>query len=427
MISYSDGKGNYMHKRTILALFSFFTFFLLSGCVQEPNEPKNTDTPPQEETSDASKSAGKTTDSSTQNSKDGTTEDSNNLSGLKVHYIDVGQADSTLLQYSQNGENTTILIDAGNWNTSELVNYLNAQHVSQIDIAIGTHPDADHIGQLDKVLNRFDVGEVWLSGNTSTSQTFQRLLAAIDSSGADYYEPRMGDEFEVGPLEIDVLYPKTISENDNKESISLKITYGDVRFIFTGDASKSDELNMLQSGFDLQADILQLGHHGSSTSTHPTFLREVKPSIAIYSAGVDNNYGHPHNEVVNLIQRSGIKLYGTDVHGTVIVSTDGENYEVLTKKDGTISPTSNKDTTNSDANNKQDAQEKSPQSTNSCIDVNSATFEQVQEIIHIGPARAEDLLNLRPFTSVDDLSRISGIGPARIDDIKSQGLACIGG
>lgn len=184
---------------------------------------------------------------------------------------------------------------------------------------------------------------------------------------------------------------------------------------------------MLNSGFDLQADFLQLGHHGSTTSTHASFLNEVNPEIAIYSAGLDNNYGHPHDEVVNLVQSSGIQLYGTDVHGTIVVTTDGENYKVLTNKDGLISPINNNDTINSDSSNNQNSNSKPPQSNNSCIDVNSATLEQIQEIIHIGTARAEELINLRPYDSIEGLSRISGIGPARIKDIKSQGLACTGG
>ena len=133
------------------------------------------------------------------------------------------------LNFSGDGEDFTILIDAGNWTTGdEVVNYLRTQNVTQIDIAIGTHPDADHIGQLDKVITTFIVGEVWLSGNTNPSQTFQKLLSAIESKKVDYYEPRMGDEFEVGPLKSDVIYPKTISEHDNEESISLKLTYGEV-------------------------------------------------------------------------------------------------------------------------------------------------------------------------------------------------------
>ncbi|WP_456278976.1 MBL fold metallo-hydrolase [Bacillus sp. AK128] len=424
-----------MYIRNLLTLFCIFTIFFISGCTQEPNNINNTgtdtDTVEQESTGDLNESEDKGGNSTPPEKQkenidteivDDPNEAPNNLSELKVHYMDVGQADSTLFQYSHEGEDYTILIDAGNWNRSDVVNYLIAQNISQIDIAIGTHPDADHIGQLDKVLNTMDVGEVWLSGNTNPSQTFQRVIRAIDASGADYYEPRMGDEFEIGPLKIDVLYPSTISEDDNDESISMMITYGEIRFIFTGDASTGDEINMLNSGFNMQADILQLGHHGSSTSTHPTFLSEVNPSVAIYSAGLDNSYGHPHNEVVELIQSSGIELYGTDVHGTIIVTTDGVDYNVLTKHHGTISPQSSNDTV---TKKESKSEPKSP--TNSCIDVNSASIEQVQEIIHIGPARAEDLVNLRPFHSIDDLTRISGIGPSRVKDINAQGLACIGG
>lgn len=418
-----------MNKRNFVALFTTLTLFLLAGCAQESAEPTNKkiESTEIEEANTISKSEEPKKAESPANKDEDQASASNEVSGslseLNVHFIDVGQADSTLLQYSHDGDDFTILIDAGNWNRNDVVNYLNAQNVSQIDIVIGTHPDADHIGQLDKVLNTFDVGEVWLSGNTSNSQTFQRLLAAIDSSGADYYEPRMGDEFEVGPLAIEILYPQTISENDNGESISLKLTYGDTRFLFTGDASKTDELNMLQSGIDIQADILQLGHHGSSTSTHTRFLSEVNPSTAIYSAGSENSYGHPHEEVVDLVQAAGVQLYGTDVHGTVIVSTNGKDYTLLTNKDGTISPSSSNEPTAS----KEATSSPPVMPTGNCIDVNSSTFEQVQEIVHIGPARAEDLINLRPYNSVDDLSKINGIGPARIEDIKSQGLACIGG
>lgn len=405
-----------MQKRYLFALYSFILIFLLSGCGQEHLESK--DIAQRKETIE---------EKSLPTEKDETqsTEESkvlpSDLSGLKAHFIDVGQGDSTLFQFSDGGEEFTILIDAGNWKGDEVINYLRSQKVSQIDIAVGTHPDADHIGQLDQVINTFNVGEVWLSGNTNPSQTFQRLLKAIDTKKVDYYEPRMGEQFEVGPLQIDVLYPKTISEQDNEESISLKLTYGNVRFILTGDATTDDELKMLQSGIDVKADILKLGHHGSSTSTHPSFLRAVQPAVAIYSAGLNNTYGHPHEEVVNLVQNSTIQLYGTDVHGTIIVETDGKEYKILTKKDGTITPSSSGSATNDEAK-----VEPVPIVGN-CIDINTASIEQLQEIMHIGPARAQELINLRPFSSVDDLGRIKGIGPARITEIKSQGLACVGG
>lgn len=405
-----------MQKRYLFALYSFILIFLISGCGQEPLESKDI-AQRKENIVEKSVPMEKDVPQSTEENKVVPSDSS----GLKAHFMDVGQGDSTLFQFSDGGEDFTILIDAGNWTGDEVIHYLRSQKVSQIDIAIGTHPDADHIGQLDQVINTFNVGEVWLSGNTNPSQTFQRLLKAIDAKKVDYYEPRMGEQFEVGPLQIDVLYPKTISEQDNEESISLKLTYGDVRFILTGDATTDDELKMLQSGIDVKADILKLGHHGSSTSTHPTFLREVQPDVAIYSAGLNNTYGHPHQEVVNLVQNSTIQLYGTDVHGTVIVETDGKDYKILTKKDGTITPSSSGSTP------KDEVKVEPAPIGGRCIDINTASIERLQEIMHIGPARAHDLINIRPFTSVDDLGRIKGIGPARIADIKSQGLACIGG
>ena len=114
--------------------------------------------------------------------------------GLKVHYIDVGQGDSTLLEF----EGFTMLIDAGNWNSTEAVDYLKQQEVQEIDIVVGTHPDADHIGQLAQIVGEFEVGEVWMSGNTSSSNTFLNALQAIEASGSEYVEPRSGDTFDVG-------------------------------------------------------------------------------------------------------------------------------------------------------------------------------------------------------------------------------------
>ncbi|MFC4023529.1 MBL fold metallo-hydrolase [Oceanobacillus longus] len=351
------------------------------------------------------------------------------LSDLMVHYIDVGQADATLFQYSDEAEDYTILFDTGDWRGSEVVNYLQSHNVSSIDLVVVSHPDADHIGQLDKVVNTFDVGEVWLSGNESSSQTFQRGMEAVINSGADFHEPRTGEEFEIGPLEIDVLYPSSISGKTNEESISLLFTYGSTKFLFTGDAGRSDELKMMNSGIDIQADILQLGHHGSNTSSDPAFIDAVNPSVAIYSAGSNNSYGHPSTEVVSLIQNTGIELYGTDVHGTIVVTTDGENYQIATNKDGTVSPENTDSTTpvESEAEEEPDADADSSSDApadSSCININNASVDEVQGIIHIGPARAQDLIDLRPYHSVDDLGRISGIGPARIADIKSEGLAC---
>lgn len=393
-------------KKLLVFLISIASALLIVGCTPQPHDEKTADETishqPINETENKIVSEHEISDH------------------LKVHYIDVGQGDSTLFQFSEDGEEYAILIDAGDFTGDEVIEYLQANGLSKVNIAIGTHPDADHIGQLDRIINTFKVDEVWLSGNTSSSDTFQRVLEAIDENDVGYEEPRMGDQFEVGSLNIEVLYPQQITGKVNEESISLKLTYGEVSFIFTGDAEKGNELEMVESGANLKADFLHLGHHGSSTSTSNEFLKAVNPKIAIYSAGAGNSYGHPNEEVVSLVQKSGIKLYGTDIHGTIIVTTDGKKYSIETNKQGTFhSPKTEENTT---------AQKDTDiRTTEGCVNINTATSGEVEQIIHIGPERAEDLIEQRPYQSVDDLSKIKGIGPARIEDIKEEGLACVGG
>ena len=327
-------------------------------------------------------------------------------STLKVHYIDVGQADATLLQVIDQDETINVLIDTGDWGSSDVVTYLQSQNIKDIDIIAVTHPHADHIGQLDKIIKEFTVTEVWMNGETANSQVFARSLEAIEQNGVDYYEPEVGEVFDIGPLEITVLHPNALSANTNNNSLAMRLQYGEVTFLFTGDAEQQAEKEMLSSGANLNAKILHLGHHGSKTSSTPDFLRAVNPEIAIYSAGVDNSYGHPDAEVIDRIQASDIPLYGTDTHSTIIVETNGKTYTIMTNKQGTLPP---------------------PTLGEACVNINTASAEEVQQITHIGPALATELIELRPFTSIDELVKINGIGSARVEDIKTQGLACIGG
>ncbi|WP_156645873.1 MBL fold metallo-hydrolase [Lentibacillus sp. JNUCC-1] len=357
-------------------------------------------------------------------------EKNTHLNELSVHYMNVGQADATLFQYENDQQSYTILYDTGDWRRNDTVQYLASQNISSIDLIVISHPDADHIGQLAEIVNTYDVGEVWMSGNTASSKTFQGALEAVLNSDADYEEPRSGDTFSIGPMDITVLYPNSISGKANEESLSLLMSYGDIDFIFTGDADQAAEKVMMQSGIDLDAEILQLGHHGSRTSSAPAFIKAVQPEVAIYSAGADSQYGHPHAEVIETIQNAGIDLYGTDVNGTIVVKTDGKTYDILTKKDGTISPKttgraeSDSQTAREAESSESSNQEQSVSSSADCVDINSASIERVQEIKHIGPARAEDLVKLRPFNSIDDLTKINGIGPSRIVDIKQEGKVC---
>lgn len=298
---------------------------------------------------------------------------------------------------------------------------------------IGTHPHADHIGQIDKVLQNLKVSEVWMSGDSHTTATFERVIDAILQSDASYHEPRTGESFTIGSSSLEVVNPNRLTGDLHEGSISVMITFGEVKFLFTGDAEHETEKAMLNRGHDLQAHIFQLGHHGSSTSNTRSFLEKVQPDVAIYSAGQNNRYGHPHTEVVDRVLDLGIKLYGTDVHGHILIQTDGQTYSIKTQKsetitganeqvkdEGTERVTSDTGSRSDDTNDKDVSR-----STDYCIDINSASKQQLMDIVHIGEARADELISLRPFDSIDQLSRIRGIGDARLNDIKSEGIACV--
>ena len=322
---------------------------------------------------------------------------------LYVHYIDVGQGEAALLQ----GPDFTILIDAGDLGKADVLDYLIELGIERIDLFVITHPHADHIGQAAQVMRGFAVREVWMSGYEHYTGTFEDLLDAVLESDADYFEPRTGYERRFGDLHLQVLNPTELSSYMHDTCIVLRAVYGDVAFLFTGDAEKSTEAAMVQQGLNLQAIVLQLGHHGSRTSSSLGFLLAVEPKIAVYSAGWQNEYGHPHPEVLTRLRALGIPVFGTDQFGSLVVRTDGRTYELEASKAGQF-----------------------PAGW-ACDDLNTASFEQLQMIIHIGPERAQQIMEaraVRPFDSVDELrTRVDGIGDRRLAEIKAQGLACVKG
>ncbi len=326
---------------------------------------------------------------------------------LTVYFFDVDQGDAILFQ----ADDFTMLIDAGRHDRNDVVPYLRSVGVEKIDLFVGTHPHSDHIGQCEQVMKSFPVREVWLSGDVHTTRTFERCIDAILASDAGYHEPRAGETFELGSARIEILHPSEVTGDFNNGSISMRVIYGDVVFMLTGDAEAEAEMAMLNRNLPLDAHILKLGHHGSRTSSTTAFLAAVDPEVAIYSAGVDNSYGHPHSEVVQRVAALGIALYGTDTHGTIRIVTDGKAYRVLTERDNPVGF-------------------EAPGIPNLCapgqININAASISELTQIMHIGPVIAERIAADRPFLSLDDLTRVSGLGASRVRDIQAQGLACIG-
>ncbi|MFC0470451.1 MBL fold metallo-hydrolase [Halalkalibacter kiskunsagensis] len=326
---------------------------------------------------------------------------------LEVHYIDVGQGDATLLK----GPDFTLLIDAGRHDAIDVTPYLQSQGITDLDLMILTHPHADHVGQADKVIEAFPIKEVWMSGDEHTSATFERVLDALLDSDAEYYEPRAGESFTIGSALVEVYNPESVTGDLHEGSISVRISYGDIKFLFTGDAEYQTERDMINRGHNLKAHIFQLGHHGSTTSNTQDFLDRVQPEVAIYSAREGNSYGHPHDEIIERIENMGIDLYGTDEHGHIIVTTDGKQYTVSTDIGAiTTEPKEEQETV---------------RSIDDCLDINTASKVELTEITHIGEERAKELIQFRPFLSLDELSQIHGIGQARVTEIKEQGLACV--
>jgi beta-lactamase superfamily II metal-dependent hydrolase len=337
---------------------------------------------------------------------------------LQVHFLDVGQGDASVLV----APDATVLIDTGRHDSDEVVPQLKALGVSRIDVVAVTHAHADHVGQLDEVLAAFDVDEVWMSGTPSTSATFEEGLTAIEASEVAYEEPRAGDYTSVGSLEIDVLHPSQLVGDIHGDMLSMRVSYGAFSVLFTGDAEADVEAEMLgRDRATLASTIYQVGHHGSSTSTSPALMDAVSPEVAIYSAGQGNSYGHPHTEVLDRLTAAGVVVYGTDVNGTVTVASDGVGYTVSTATvdvpgapQQADSPQSEPPASENDPGGCQPGQ----------VDINTAGLEELDRIANVGPSLANQIVGLRPFSGLEDLVRVDGIGAAKMDEINEEALAC---
>ena len=244
---------------------------------------------------------------------------------MKVHFIDVGQGDSILIQTPT----LNILIDGGDRGNTAL-SYLRSQGVTSLDLIIGTHPHADHIGGLINVLQSMPVKEVMDPAVVHTTKTFEDYLTIIDEKDIKFTEGRAGMTRDLGGGAImQVLHPSSPSSSDlNNASLVVKITFGQISFMLTGDAETAAENQIRNRGYDLRSTILKIGHHGSKSSTTQAFLSAVAPKAAVILCGAGNNYGHPHDEILQRLVTAGIDIYRTDIHGTIIITTDGQTYSV---------------------------------------------------------------------------------------------------
>jgi competence protein ComEC len=242
-------------------------------------------------------------------------------SGLTVYFIDVGQADSALVVCC--GEQA-MLIDGGNAADSNLMySFLRDKGITHLDYIVATHAHEDHVGGLAGALNYATVG-VALSPVTSfDTRAFGNFVKYLDEQGVSITVPQHGDSFRLGCADVHIVGPIQDSSNPNNTSIVMKITHGDVSFLITGDAERELEQDILDAGYDISATVLKVGHHGSETSTTYPFLREIMPQYAVISSGVNNQYGHPHENTLSRLRDADVILYRTDMQGDITAFSDG--------------------------------------------------------------------------------------------------------
>lgn len=243
---------------------------------------------------------------------------------LQVHFVDVGNADCILVRQ----ESFDMLIDAGERSSSSAVlDYLNRHHVDKLDLVIATHPDADHIGGMSDVIDKVAVERFVMAympeDAEPTTAVYIDMLEALDKRNVEIVEANPGDVYEVGTARLQILAPLTASEETNAMSIVTRLVFGDRAFLFTGDADEKVERQILTKGYNVKADVLKVGHHGSKSSSSRAFLEAVAPSYAVITCGANNRYDHPHDQTLQRLIEQNISYYRADICGDIVFYTDG--------------------------------------------------------------------------------------------------------
>ncbi len=327
---------------------------------------------------------------------------------LDIHFIDVGQGDSTLIVLPND---KTILIDAGTQTAGEkVVSYLKKAGITTIDKLIMTHPHEDHIGGAVEVMSNFNVGKVIDSGAIHTSQTYLKYLEYIDTHNIPFEIAKPGDKINLDSR-VDILIVNSGKSGDslNDASVALHLKYNKFTFLITGDAEAAAERRIID-GYNVRADVLRVGHHGSNTSTNEFFLNVVKPKDSVISVGANNSYGHPHQEVLTRLTNHGVNIYSTAQSGDIVLTSNGTTYKFSSGSTTGVIPGRDVPT--------------QPEPSVYPININTADFELLQEITGVGPAIAQRIIDYRnqrgPFSSIEQIKNVSGIGDVTFERMKSE-------
>lgn len=272
-------------------------------------------------------------------------------SGFSVHFIDVGQGDSALVIC----DGKTMLIDGGKPHASSIIyTYLKKLGIEYLNYIVASHADDDHIGGLSAPLSKMKVGSVLAPETEANTSSYTNLKTKAAEQGLTIRHPKQGDTLTLGSSKTTFLGPITENASDrNNGSIVMKVVYGKTSFLFTGDAEREEEQQILSTGCDISATVLKVGHHGSRNSTTYPFLREIMPKFAVISVGKGNSYGHPTEDTLSRLRDADVKVYRTDMQGDIIAMSDGKTVTITTKKnkDAVTNPTESEKSDNKNGSN----------------------------------------------------------------------------
>ncbi|WP_185819864.1 S-layer homology domain-containing protein [Salibacterium salarium] len=327
---------------------------------------------------------------------------------LDLHFLNVGQGDSILIE--PNGGGGNILIDANDRGTdNEVVQYLENNNINSLEWVVATHPDADHISGLVEVMEEVDVENVLSSGKKHTTDTYEEYMDTIEEQNINVVEAEEGEYLDTAAAQVQIVNDKEESSDLNESSVALHLTYGETTALFTGDATVEQEAEMIEQ-YDVEADVLKVGHHGAATSTSEEFVEEVDPDMAVLSYG-ENNYGHPDVDVVERLRDQGTELYSTDEAGNIEISLSHQR------------PIAQTEPWDGNGEEGDEVEQEEPESTYP-ININTAGDETLQEITGVGPAIAENIIDYREtngsFQSIEEIMNVNGIAEGRFADMKEE-------
>ena len=249
---------------------------------------------------------------------------------VRVHFIDVGQGSSQLIQSGKKG----ILIDAGEREYADtVINYIKNCGVNELVYVVASHPHTDHIGALSDVISAIKTDNIIMpklsKSNTPTTKTYERLLKAVQSNSIKAIAAKYGDVYSIDNAQIKSLGPIEQSKDLNNMSVVCKLTTYGTDFMLLADAEKEEMGTILNMNPDLKSDVLLMGHHGSSTSINNSYLKAVNADVAVISCGKNNDYGHPHKEAISYLTKNNIKYYRTDTQSTIVFSCNSKGYKLV--------------------------------------------------------------------------------------------------